>query len=80
MRVSKWGNSLAFRIPTEIVEELGLKEGDEGTLSRKGPNTIELEVPVSLKDQITWIQANTEAVSTGWKFNREEVYDESGRR
>ena len=29
MKVSKWGNSLAIRIPAELVERLGVKEGDE---------------------------------------------------
>jgi antitoxin MazE len=29
VKVSKWGNSLAIRIPAELVEKLGLKEGDE---------------------------------------------------
>ncbi len=29
MLVSKWGNSLAVRIPAAVVEALGLKEGDE---------------------------------------------------
>jgi antitoxin MazE len=29
MKVSKWGNSLAIRLPAEVVERLGLKEGDE---------------------------------------------------
>ncbi len=28
MRVSKWGNSLAVRLPAKLVCELGLKEGD----------------------------------------------------
>ena len=29
MQVSKWGNSLAVRLPKALVDELGLKEGDE---------------------------------------------------
>lgn len=29
MRVSKWGNSLAVRLPKSLVESLGLKSGDE---------------------------------------------------
>lgn len=29
MLVSKWGNSLAVRLPAAVVERLGLKEGDE---------------------------------------------------
>jgi antitoxin MazE len=29
MQVSKWGNSLAIRLPAPIVKLLDLKEGDE---------------------------------------------------
>ena len=29
MQVAKWGNSLAVRLPSELVRELGLKEGDQ---------------------------------------------------
>lgn len=29
MKVSRWGNSLAVRLPGSVVAQLGLKEGDE---------------------------------------------------
>ena len=29
MQVAKWGNSLAVRLPAELVRQLGLKEGDQ---------------------------------------------------
>ena len=29
MQVSKWGNSLAIRLPVSVVEALNLKEGDD---------------------------------------------------
>ncbi len=29
MQVSRWGNSLAIRLPAAVVEALGLKEGDD---------------------------------------------------
>ncbi|HEX7384349.1 MAG TPA: AbrB/MazE/SpoVT family DNA-binding domain-containing protein [Burkholderiaceae bacterium] len=29
MQVSKWGNSLAIRLPAAVVEVLGLEEGDD---------------------------------------------------
>jgi len=29
MQVSKWGNSLAIRLPASVVEALGLREGDD---------------------------------------------------
>lgn len=28
MKVSRWGNSLAVRIPSKVAKELGIKEGD----------------------------------------------------
>jgi antitoxin MazE len=36
MQLSKWGNSLAVRIPAAIVKALDLKEGDEITISVAG--------------------------------------------
>ncbi|MEQ8964361.1 MAG: AbrB/MazE/SpoVT family DNA-binding domain-containing protein [Azospirillaceae bacterium] len=32
MQVAKWGNSLAVRLPVELVRELGLQAGDRITL------------------------------------------------
>ncbi|MGM0633633.1 MAG: AbrB/MazE/SpoVT family DNA-binding domain-containing protein, partial [Pseudomonadota bacterium] len=29
MQVSKWGNSLAIRLPAAVVEALALREGDD---------------------------------------------------
>ncbi|WAS55823.1 AbrB/MazE/SpoVT family DNA-binding domain-containing protein [Burkholderia ambifaria] len=29
MRIAKWGNSLAVRLPAGLVDELGIREGDE---------------------------------------------------
>lgn len=34
MQVAKWGNSLAVRLPAQLVRELGLKEGDQIDLIR----------------------------------------------
>jgi antitoxin MazE len=38
IQISKWGNSLAIRIPAEVVRQIHLKEGDkvEATLSMNG--------------------------------------------
>lgn len=29
MQVARWGNSLAVRLPADLVRKLGLKEGDQ---------------------------------------------------
>lgn len=36
MQVARWGNSLAVRLPAELVRELGLKEGDQIELRADG--------------------------------------------
>jgi antitoxin MazE len=42
LQVAKWGNSLALRIPAEVVRSIGLKEGDslEASLTPDGGLTI----------------------------------------
>jgi antitoxin MazE len=42
MQVSKWGNSLAVRLPSEVVEALKLREGDQ--IEIRIANTREFEV------------------------------------
>ncbi|SEM26056.1 transcriptional regulator/antitoxin, MazE [Roseovarius azorensis] len=36
MQIAKWGNSLAVRLPAELVRKLGLKEGDQIDLVKDG--------------------------------------------
>lgn len=42
LQVAKWGNSLALRIPAEVVRSIGIKEGDsmEASLTIDGGLTI----------------------------------------
>ena len=40
MQVSKWGNSLAVRLPKKLVEKLGLAEGDDVDVTSADARTI----------------------------------------
>ena len=42
MQVSKWGNSLAIRLPAAVVEALELKEGDRIEVRVAGARTFEI--------------------------------------
>lgn len=42
MQVSKWGNSLAIRLPAAVVEVLGLKEGDDIDIRVAGARSLEV--------------------------------------
>jgi antitoxin MazE len=43
MRVVKWGNSLAVRLPRGVVKALGLKEGDSVEVHVIGPRSFKIE-------------------------------------
>jgi antitoxin MazE len=40
MRLSKWGNSLAVRLPKALVEQLGIAEGDDVKVTAADAQTI----------------------------------------
>ncbi len=42
MQVSKWGNSLAIRLPAAVVEVLGLKDGDDIDIRVAGARSLEV--------------------------------------
>ena len=42
MQVSKWGNSLAVRLPTAVVKALRLREGDEIEIHVLGEQSIDI--------------------------------------
>lgn len=43
MQVAKWGNSLAVRLPKDLVSELGLSPGDEVAIVRASRAEIAIE-------------------------------------
>jgi antitoxin component of MazEF toxin-antitoxin module len=43
MQVSKWGNSLAIRLPASVVEALELKAGDEVEVHVAGDRAFDID-------------------------------------
>jgi antitoxin MazE len=43
MKVEKWGYDLAIRLSAEVVEVLGLKDGDEVDIRVTGTDTFDIE-------------------------------------
>ena len=52
MRVAKWGNSLAIRLPRSVVEALGLEEGDSVEVNVLGSRSLEIGRPVRARELI----------------------------
>lgn len=42
MKIAKWGNSLAVRIPADVARALDLKAGDEVDLARGAGSRLEV--------------------------------------
>lgn len=79
MKVAKWGNSLAIRIPKELAEALKLVEGTEVTLKGKPGTELEMAVDDSAARRraaaIARIREMRAPTPRDFKFSRDEVYD-----
>jgi antitoxin MazE len=73
MQVSKWGNSLAVRLPTAVVEALELKEGDQIEIRIAGARTFELSRDQSKSRALERLRKLRRPLPPGFVFDREEV-------
>lgn len=73
MRVAKWGNSLAIRLPQAVVEVLDLKEGDEIEINVTGKHSVEVEKKPSRKELFDRIEKLRGTLPKDFKFDRLEA-------
>jgi len=73
MQVSKWGNSLAIRLPAAVVEALDLKPGDEVEIHVAGDRAFDITRDQSREQALARIRAFAKPLPQGWKFDREEA-------
>ena len=57
LKLSRWGNSLAVRLPAGLVESLGVAEGSELSVKRNADNSITLAPKITRKpfDKAKWM-------------------------
>ncbi|HEY1239307.1 MAG TPA: AbrB/MazE/SpoVT family DNA-binding domain-containing protein [Bryobacteraceae bacterium] len=72
MQVSKWGNSLAVRLPAAVVEALGLKEGDEIEISVAGKREFKVGPDRSKQRALDQLRQMKWSFPADFRFNREE--------
>jgi antitoxin MazE len=73
MQVSKWGNSLAVRLPAMVVEALDLKEGDEIEISIAGKRDFKVARDRSKERALEQLRQMKWSFPPDFKFNREEI-------
>jgi len=72
MQVSKWGNSLAVRLPAAVVEALDLKAGDEINIRIAGAKDFVVEREPTREELIARLKEMGTPLPPGFKFDREE--------
>ena len=73
MRVSKWGNSLAVRLPKALVEDLGLKPGDELEVVSAAPTRIALARDERRARAVERMRERAWTLPDGYTFDRNEA-------
>jgi antitoxin MazE len=73
MQVSKWGNSLAIRLPVAVVEALGLKEGDEIEISIAGKRHFKVDRDLRREKAMASLRGLGRPLPPGFKFDRDEL-------
>jgi antitoxin MazE len=73
VQVSKWGNSLAIRLPASVVKALELKEGDEVEVHVVGDRAFGIDRDRSRERALERIRAFRKRLPQDWKFDREDA-------
>ncbi len=75
MQVSKWGNSLAIRLPVAVVKALELKEGDRIEIRVAGSRELEVSRDESRKRALEVLRKLSRPLPPGFVFTREEAHE-----
>jgi antitoxin MazE len=73
MHVSKWGNSLAIRLPAAVVELLELKEGDEIEITVTDRRRFDVSRKASRADLLKRLRTFRGRLPDGFKFDRDDA-------
>jgi antitoxin MazE len=73
MQVSKWGNSLAVRLPAAVVKALNLKEGDEIEISVAGKREFKMGRDRSKERALDQLRHLKWSFPPDFRFDREET-------
>lgn len=79
MQVAKWGNSLAVRLPSAVVEALDLKPGDEIDIHVKGERSFAVERAASAHELLARLRKYRGRLPAGFKFDRLETHERRER-
>jgi antitoxin MazE len=75
MQVSRWGNSLAVRLPAAVVEALDLKEGEQIEVCIAGPRRFEIARDGRRERALETLRQLSRPMPPGFRFQRDEAHE-----
>jgi antitoxin MazE len=78
MQVSRWGNSLAIRLPAAVVEVLRLKEGDDIEITVASDDNFVVRRSPSNREILERLRKYRGLIPADFKFDRLEAYGDRG--
>lgn len=73
MQVSKWGNSLAVRLPASVVDALGLKAGDDIDIQVAGRNSFAITKKPGARALLAQLRKFRGRLPADFRFDRLEA-------
>lgn len=73
MQISKWGNSLAVRLPATVVEALALKEGDDIEIHVESARSFAIKKSPNTREQLKQLHKYRGRLPADFKFDRFEA-------
>ena len=73
MKVSKWGNSLAVRLPAAVVDALHLNEGDQVEVQVAGKREFHVGKAPDTRELVTRLRRFRGRLPATFKFDRLEA-------
>jgi len=75
LKVAKWGNSIAVRIPSDVVEKLGISPNEEVEIRVTGEHSFEVTRDTRRQRAIENLRNSRFVLPDDYVFNREELHE-----
>jgi antitoxin MazE len=73
MKVAKWGNSLAVRLPAAVVDALELKDGDDIVVRVLNAHELAVSRKPDRRELLDRLTAFRGRLPADWTFDRDEA-------
>jgi len=75
MKLAKWGNSFAFRVPAELMRKMNLTPDEDFQFRQTGEDSFEIIRDRSRQEALKKMRKLRFALPDDYVFNRDEIYD-----